>query len=207
MEGEGERPQAYSAETIASARAESDDALDGAEPDEVEYLDGEWEPELLEMATVEELTNFVEEMYPDTILVYNFEESPSLDRGSRAASPDAYGQDTDEYAESLSISGLDFSTLDELLIEDMPSVTYIAVSPFGPLPRSTREFDSMPAIEFLEVIGDDEPAELETMEDADIGDGSVVARDGVFYVAHSASGEGDDSLDPDFKELVRSVLR
>ena len=39
----------------------------------MEYLEGEWEPELLEVATEDELAEFIETLEPDAVLIYDFE--------------------------------------------------------------------------------------------------------------------------------------
>ena len=174
------------------------------QPEEVEYLDGEWEPALLEVATEEELENFIEEKVPDTILVYNFEETPGLDSGIR---PEITDKDTD-IGKLFVVAGPDFTSLDSTDAEDATEVTYIDTLLYSLTNNSGLQLSERPATEFLEVIGEEEPTELLEEEELPvIEDGSIINKDGLYIVSARKEPAQTGFIDPEFQKLVDSVLQ
>jgi hypothetical protein len=68
--------------------------------------------------------------------------------------------------------------------------------------------DNGPIYEFLEVIGEEEPAEMFDLEESPESESdSIVNRDGLFMIAPGAGIEGnEETIDQEFKKLVDSVL-
>ncbi len=170
---------------------------------EVEYLDGEWEPALLDVATDEELTEFIEETVPDHILVYNFEEHPGF--GS-APGADALTSDADD--RSLIVGNLDFTSLDSIDTEDATEVDYIDSFLLG-THEATATYAEEPAMQWLEIVGEDEPQDLlELIEASDPDEtGAIVSEDGLYLIASKNERTVTGSIDPEFKDLVDSVLQ
>lgn len=173
--------------------------------EDVDYLDGEWEPALLEVATEEELSQFIEETIPDHVLVYNFEEKPELGNGFKVA-------ETAQEAEAAAIvvENLDFTSLDAIDTDgDTTEVDYIDSFILGAQGSATCAFAEEPAIDLLEVIGEGEPLDLlELIEMPEPGEpGSIVSEDGLFVIAPKPERAASPSIDPDFQELVDSVLQ
>ena len=186
--------------------------LEEAEPAETEpaaedvnYLDGEWEPALLEVATEEELTQFIEEAVPDHVLVYNFEEKPELGNGLKT---DETAQEGEEAP--IVVENLDFTSLDAIDTDgDATEVDYIDSFILGASGSAACAFAEEPAIDLLEVIGEEEPHDLlELIEMPEPGEqGSIVSEDGLFVIAPKPERAIGPSIDPDFQELVDSVLQ
>jgi len=173
--------------------------------DEVEYLEAEWEPDLLEVATEDELNRFVEETFPDQVLVYDFHETPGFDSRRREgtvaeAEPAAISAD-------IKIAGLDFSDLDRSLEADASEAEEIPPDAALRVVSFNQRFADCPAVEELAVVGDEEPEELvdEAADDADRADAAIVSEDGLYLVSHDGAKAPD--VDRDFKSLVDSVLR
>jgi hypothetical protein len=181
---------------------------------EAEFVDEKWEPELLEEASEKEAAKVVVEKTPDTVLVYNFEETPHLD-GTRnrdeSVEPDL--------ANPITVSGLDFSELDadnntattEEQKADTGEATNVDYIESFLLDRMTQIHhfpDNGPIYEFLEVIGEEEPAEMFDLEESPESESdSIVNRDGLFMIAPGAGIEGnEETIDQEFKKLVDSVL-
>jgi len=194
------------------------DYSEDVEADEVEYLEGEWEPDLLEVASDEEMIEYIEDNVPDSVLVYNFDERPELDSGQRS---DLNLSDTD-MLDSMVIARPDFSALDDIDIdadngkttiidtdsdtEDATDVDYIDTFIFNQTTRLQDPYAESPAYEFLEVIGEADPSELLDLDDAPTPeDGAIVNQDGLFMVAAAAPGTAG-TIDSAFQELVDSVL-
>jgi hypothetical protein len=186
--------------------------LEEAEPaegepaaEDVDYLDGEWEPALLDVATEEELSQFIEEAIPDHVLVYNFEEKPGLGNGPK---PDE-GKEAGEEPPIL-VENLDFTSLDAIDTDgDATEVDYIDSFILGARGSAACAFAEEPAIDLLEVIGEEEPLDLlELVELPEPGDlGSIVSEDGLFVIAPKPERATGPSIDPEFQELVDSVLQ
>lgn len=176
-------------------------SLDIEPPDvsEVEYLDGEWEPELLEVATEEELNNFIQEAFPDSVLVYNFEETPGIDSFERPKLDENENLD-----DTLNLGGLDFSTLDD---EDAEEVEYTDPYPSGTLQRIETTITEQPVYEFLEVMGDEEPAELLDVDELPNEEDHIVSRDGIYIIAERIREKESRERNTDFQDLVDSVLK
>ena len=151
------------------------------------------------MATEEELNDFIQESVPDSVLVYNFEESPGLDRFKRPVL-----SEEDLLDDQINISGLDFSELDE---DDAQEVEYTDPYPSGILQRVTTKYPEQPVYEFLEIIGDEEPSELLEMDDLLDDSDHIVSRDGIFVIAEKILKKQKESTDTDFQDLVDSVLK
>ena len=177
-----------------------------AEPDEVEYLDGEWEPELLEVASEEEMLDFFDDNVPDKVLVYNFEERPGFDSGKR----NEKNANDIELDYTISIASLDFSILDETETEDdATEVDYIDSFLLDRTMSLRATPDANPIYGFLEVTGDEEdPEELAELEQTEtpIGEEMIVNRDGLYLVAAKAGDTAHSQIDPEFQKLVDSVL-
>ncbi len=142
---------------------------------------------------------------PDHILVYNFDERPDLDHGPVKISLDPDDASSDTYI----VSALDFSSLDADAEEDAQQVDYIdsflLKSPITTIPSCYES----PVYEFLEVIGDAEPDDMEELspeyDSEQEGDAmTIVNEDGLFVVAESP--KPGKEIDPEFQELVNSVL-
>ncbi len=177
--------------------------LPEVEPEEVVYLDGEWEPALLEVATEEELSRFIEEKIPDSILIYNFDEPPAKTIESKTGISD----EENEILDSVSIHGLDFTSLDSSDTEDTTEVDYIDSFLFSQALPLRDNFANTPVYEFLEVLGDEDPAELVDIADGfEEEDSSVTNRDGLFLVSAKTASEVGESIDSEFQKLVDSVL-
>lgn len=180
------------------------DYREEVEADEVEYLEGEWEPDLLEVASDEEMIEYIEDNVPDSVLVYNFDERPELDSGQRA---NLNLSDT-EMLDSMVITRPDFSALDDIdtETEDATEVDYIDTFLFNQTTCLQDPYADSPAYEFLEVIGEADPAELLDLDDAPTpDDGAIVNQDGLYMVAAAAPGTAG-TIDSAFQELVDSVL-
>jgi len=185
--------------------AEDDEGfnLPEVEPEEVIYLDGEWEPALLEVATEEELTRFIEEKVPDSVLVYNFEQTPKKSDYTKSAMTEAES----EVFESVSIIGLDFTSLDSAETEEAADVVYIDKFQFSQNLPLRSDFAASPVYEYLEVLGDEEPGELVDIRDGSLDDEeAVMNRDGLFMVSIKPAMGADESIDAEFQKLVDSVL-
>jgi len=187
---------------------DTDPAYAPAEPDEVEYLDGEWEVELLDVATDEELAEFIEESVPDDILVYDFGEKPGFDEPVR---PIPAEQESYSFAE-FEISGLDFTSLDELLSdtteaeEDAENAIWIGDILPGQTPSRSILLSERHPVEFLEVIGEDEPSPLLDVEETQNDGGTIINRDGIYVISAATKLEDPEGINSDFRELVNSVL-
>jgi hypothetical protein len=187
-------------------------SLEEAEPaegepaaEDVDYLDGEWEPALLDVATEEELTQFIEETIPDHVLVYNFEEKPGLGNGPKNDEGNQAGEEP-----PILVENLDFTSLDAIDTDgDATEVDYIDSFILGARGSTACAFAEEPAIDLLEVIGDEEPLDLlELVELPEPGDlGSIVSEDGLFVIAPKPERATVPSIDPEFQELVDSVLQ
>jgi len=204
-----EVPEALSEmDSIIDGFSDSDDEdepfnLPEVEAEEVVYLDGEWEPALLEVASEEELARFIEEKIPDSILVYNFEEP----QANTATGKTDISEAETEVINAVSITGLDFTSLDSSETEDAPEVDYIDSFLFSQAFPLRDDFADTPVFEFLEVLGDEEPTELvDIVDDFADEDGSVTNRDGLFLVTANPSPATGTSIDPEFQKLVDSVL-
>jgi hypothetical protein len=184
------------------------------EVDEAEFVDEKWEPELLEEANEKEAAKVVAEKTPDTVLVYNFEETPHLD-GTRVQGVTGEA----DLANPITVSGLDFSELDtdnntattEEQKADTGEATNVDYIESFLLDRMTQIHhfpDNGPIYEFLEVIGEEEPAEMFDLEESPESESdSIVNRDGLFMIAPGAGIEGnEETIDQEFKKLVDSVL-
>ena len=177
-----------------------------AEPEEVEYLDGEWEPELLEVASEEEMLDYLEDNVPDKVLIYNFDEKPGFDSGHR----NEINTNDIELDNSISIASLDFSTLDETETEeDATEVDYVEAFLLDRTLYLHAMPDTAPSYGFLEVTGDEEApeelVELEQQEAPEEGE-TIVNRDGLFLVGAKAGEAPHSPIDPEFQKLVDSVL-
>ncbi len=178
------------------------------EAEEVEYLDGEWEPELLEVASEEDLERFVEEEVPDQVLVYHFDEKPELDTGDRHLTE----EEADTGMPAIDVGAPDFSSLDQSESrqnneEDATTVDYIDYFLADRAIAGEMTRNSYPVYEFLEVIGEEEPValqELDAPDEAEVPE-SIVQKDGLFVISDSPD-PADGAIDPDFKNLVDSVL-
>ncbi len=179
------------------------------EPTEAEFVDSDWEPEELAAPTEMELSDFIDEPKPDQVLVYNFDEEPSLDSTRRTAEKQEV-----TLSETLSVMGLDFSSLDgghdQSNIkgndeeDEATEVDYIDAFLLERTEPMLNRTDFGPVYEFLEVLGDSDPDELMEMgpDSAEPKD-SIVSRDGLYLVASSLpSGK----IDKDFKSLVDSII-
>jgi len=192
---------------------ETDHAFAPAEPEEVEYLDGEWEPELLEIATEQELAELISANVPDNILIYNFEESPGLDRGTRPSPENGVDLTETPYT----ITGLDFTSLDESSPEEpdsgesdgeeIPEVTYIASYIFNQIPIRGAAYGERAVQDYLEVIGEEEPFDLIDIDDLPEDAGSIINRDGIFMISSTEIPPETNEIDPEFRDLVNSVLK
>lgn len=166
---------------------------------EVEYLDEEGEPEFLDEASEEELNNFVQEAFPDSVLVYNFEETPGIDSFEHPKIDEQEILD-----DSMNLGGLDFSTLDD---EDAEEVEYTDPYPSGTLQRINTPVSEQPVYEFLEVIGDEEPAELLDADELPEETDHIINRDGIFVIAERIREKKNRERNSDFQDLVDSVLK
>lgn len=178
------------------------------EAEEVEYLDGEWEPELLEVASEEDLERFVEEEVPDQVLVYHFDEKPELDTGDRHLTE----EEADTGMPAIDVGAPDFSSLDQSESrqnneEDATTVDYIDYFLAGRAIAGEMTRNSYPVYEFLEVIGEEEPVALQELDAPDEAGApeSIVQKDGLFVISDSPD-PADGAIDPEFKNLVDSVL-
>ena len=179
------------------------------EATEAEFVDADWEPEELGAPTEMELSDFIDEPKPDQVLVYNFDEQPSLDSTRRTAAKQEV-----ILSDSFSVMGLDFSSLDggheQSAIkgneeeDEATEVDYIDTFLLERIEPMKNKTDFGPVYEFLEVLGDTEPEELldagpESAEQKD----SIVSRDGLYLVAPSVP---QGKIDKDFKNLVDSII-
>ena len=187
------------AEELAEPGDESSPDTEPLDASEVEYLDGEWEPELLEVATEEELNDFIQEAFPDSVLIYNFEETPGLDSFEHPKI-----DENEILDDTLNLGGLDFSTLDD---DDAEEVTYTDPYPSGTLQRIETTYTEQPVYEFLEVIGEEEPAELLDVDELPHEDDHIVSRDGIFVIAERIREKESRERNTDFQDLVDSVLK
>lgn len=186
-------------EELAEPGDESSPDTEPLDASEVEYLDGEWEPELLEVATEEELNDFIQEAFPDSVLIYNFEETPGLDSFEHPKI-----DENEILDDTLNLGGLDFSTLDD---DDAEEVTYTDPYPSGTLQRIETTYTEQPVYEFLEVIGEEEPAELLDVDELPHEDDHIVSRDGIFVIAERIREKESRERNTDFQDLVDSVLK
>lgn len=181
--------------------------VEPAEPGEVDYLDGEWEPDLLDVATDEELIDFIDEHIPDEILVFDFGEKPGFDDGDR----DLAAEESESLPDTVDANAIDFSTLDQYddEAEDATEVDYIESFLLRHESRMDADIRDEPIEGYLQVIGDEEPDELEDIEQSatgETGTGAIVNEDGLFVVSQKGADASGDKIDPDFKQLVDSVL-
>lgn len=183
-----------------------DEAVKPAEPDEVDYLDGEWEPDLLDVATDDELAEFIEEELPDEILVYDFKESPQFDTDTRWDSEGIFEPIEDVPAQSPDFSSLDAIGADG--IEDATEVDYIDLFLLNHELCLHADLRDEPISDYLEVIGDAEPEELIDLAEAEgeTGDEAIVSHDGLFSIAAKDEKIDAERHDPEFQKLVDSVL-
>ncbi len=174
-----------------------------AEPEEVEYLDGEWELDTLEEATDAEFEKFVAEVLPDQVLIYNFEETPHLDGRTEPFVLDIAAATAND--DPMNITGPDFSFLDGSLDgEDATTVNYIDSVLFSLCSAKWGHYPESAAAENLEVIGEDEPGDLlESNAENPGGSDVIVSEDGLYLISGTQTGE---SIDTEFKSLVDSVL-
>ena len=175
------------------------------EVEEVEYLEGEWEPELLEVANDDELANFVESLEPDSVLVYNFEESPA----DILTSP-VFDMEDEAVAlpEDFRIGAPDFTSLDALNNEEATPVSYIDAFLEKKPVLDLAMYTGGQVFELLEVVGDEDIEELADLEESSrAAEESILSADGLFLVDPGVTSRVSKELDPEFKELVDSVLR
>ena len=207
--------------------AESIPPIKTEEVEIAEFIGEYEEPEILEPATDDEAAGSVEDAVPDTILVYNFDEQAALD-----SSRDAVVSEPGEF-DSFVVTGPDFSELDEEEdlqpelyatntknesddSDDATEVDYImTILPEYTTPI-TEHADNLPVRDYLEVVGEEEPEGLipltpdenESNEnERDSSDNSsIINKDGLYLVADNPGHKYTGYIDPEFKELVDSVL-
>jgi hypothetical protein len=192
----------YGTSGIILEEAEEPEAA--PEPEEVEYLEAEWEPDLLEVATDEELADFIEESVPDHVLVYNFDERPSLGPIPGAGAAEEAGE-----SPSIIVESPDFTSLDSLDTEDATEVDYIDSFLLNVRSSAPCAYADEAAIDLLEIVGEEGPADLlDLVEVPDLSEESaIVSENGLFVIAPKADRPLSPSIDPAFKELVDSVLQ
>jgi hypothetical protein len=106
----------------------------------------------------------------------------------------------------LYISTLDFSSLDSTEEEEGTEVEYIESLIFDTCARKLPVFTETPVFELLEVIGDEEPEELIPVETADSSEeDAIISEDGIFLIAQHTKAR-ETGIDPEFQDLVNSVL-
>ena len=99
----------------------------------------------------------------------------------------------------ISIGGLDFSYLDEKKDDDALCVSLLSTE--NPcVEKPILLFQSLHVMGELEAVGDEEPAELVSLEEED----AIVNKDGVYTINNLQNVKPDDMK---FKSLVDSVLR
>lgn len=192
----------YGTSGIILEEAEEPEAA--PEPEEVEYLEAEWEPDLLEVATDEELADFIEESVPDHVLVYNFDERPGLGTIHGVGAAEEAGE-----TPSIIVGSPDFTSLDSLDMEDATEVDYIDSFLLNVRSSAPCAYADEAAIDLLEIVGEEGPAELlDLVEVPDLsGESAIVSENGLFVIAPRADRPLSPSIDPAFKELVDSVLQ